>query len=555
MPAGPAIELDIRRFRYRRSESDALTGVRLSVPAGGFLGVIGRNRAGKSTLACCLNRGVPAFFRGEFDGTVRLNGQDIDGRTMATLAQTVGLVFQDFESQLFSSDVLRECAFIAENLAVPPDEIRRRCEDRLSALDLWSRRDREPSSLSGGQKQRLALACVLTSEPSILALDEPTTDLDGESVSQLLEALRQERDAGRTVVFITHELDQLADADQVAVMDGGRMVASGPAAKVLSDVPLLRGAGIEPPQLSALFHTLELPERPRTVEEAEALLRAGGFNRASDAPYEAVPTQEIARIHNVRFGYEPGKAVIDDFDLSIQAGTVTALLGRNGSGKTTLVKILAGILPPWSGSVSVDGVDLAVAPIPQRPSLVGLVFQNPDHQIFSQTVFEEVAFGPRHQAISEDAVLERVEWALERAGLSDRSDADPFAMTKGERKRVALASVLACRPRLLILDEPTTGLDAPERETMMTSLRRLAEEGHGVLVITHHIALACAYADRVALIDGGRRLCDAPSAEVFGHADLVRRAGLTLPAAVELGLRFGVFARGPADLAVLLRRG
>ncbi len=554
-PESPAAEFEIESFRDRRADAPALRDIRLALPAGGVIGVIGHNGAGKSTLAQTLNRIVPTFRKGEWRGTVRLFGEDIAARTVAQLAATVGVVFQDFETQLFSSSVLREAAFGLESRGLESGVIAARVREWLARMDLWDLREREPASLSGGQKQRLALACVLAAETPILALDEPTTDLDPESAAAIVEIVRALATGRRTVLHVTHDLESLGGADLIVAMKDGRVRATMTPGELWRDPDGVRACGATPPPLADLFSRLGLTARPDTVDAAHAALASNGFSaRPAQICHRPTPGDTMVRASGVEFGYRPDQTVLRGVDLEIRAGELVALLGANGCGKTTLVKLLAGILRPRSGRVLVGGREVASLAAHERPGAVGLVFQNPDHQLFCATAAEEVAFGPKHQRLGADEIASRVSSALEVTGLADAQGRDPFAMTKGERKRLALASVLACRPRLLILDEPTTGLDAVEQERMMATLAALVDAGHAVLVITHAIAHAAAFATRIVAMSEGRIVADGDPFEVLTDAAACRASRLVAPTIVQLAREMGTRALTVASLAAQLER-
>lgn len=550
-----AAELDIELFRDRRADSPALRDIRLSLPAGGVIGIIGHNGAGKSTLTQTLDRIVPTFRKGEWRGTVRLFGEDIAHRTVAQLAPTVGVVFQDFETQLFSSSVLREAAFTLESRGIAPATIAERVRAWLTRVDLWELREREPASLSGGQKQRLALASVLAAETPILALDEPTTDLDPRSAAEIVGVVHELARERRTIVHVTHDLESLVHADLIVVMKDGRIHDTATPADLWREPERVRACGAAPPPLADLFARLGLAERPDGVGTASELLATRGFRPTAD-PIEtrATPGDVMVRATGLTFGYRADRTAVSEVDLEIRAGELVALVGANGCGKTTLVKLIAGILRPRAGQARVGGREVASLAAHERPGAVGLVFQNPDHQLFCATAAEEVAFGPRHQRLAPEDIAPRVDEALAIAGLADAGGRDPFSMTKGERKRLALASVLACRPRLLILDEPTTGLDAPEQERMMATLARLVDAGHAVVVITHALAHASAFATRVVAMADGRIVADGDPFDVLSNDGACREAHLVAPSIVRLARRMGTRALTAESLAARLER-
>ncbi|HID87837.1 MAG TPA: ABC transporter ATP-binding protein, partial [Anaerolineae bacterium] len=425
---GPAISIEDLSFAYRGSEQKALAGINLELRDGQFAVIMGHGGAGKSTLCYCLNALIPKFFKGSYEGRVLVKGIEAGTSKVYDMSRLVGLVFQDFESQLFSTNVELEVAFGPENYGVPREEIRRRVDRYLTFVRLAELRNREPASLSGGQKQRLAIASVLAMEPEILVMDEPTTDLDPIGRDEVLSVAEELERQGRTLLIVDHEPETAQGADLVFLMKEGHLVRQGPPREVLTDVPLVLDCGVMPPQVVELFHRLDGPELPWTVEEAlhlfrEARLRlkpgAHDLLRGMDATRAGrVRDEVILETRGLGFVYEEGRVeALRDVDLRIRAGEFVAIIGQNGSGKTTLAKQFNGLLHPTRGEVLVDGASTRALSRAALARAVGYVFQNPDHQIFARTVREEVAFGPRNFGMDEAEIEERVAEALRVVGL------------------------------------------------------------------------------------------------------------------------------------------
>src|SRR5918997_1564810 len=466
-------------YRYRGRRDAALRGVDLEIGEGEFVVVMGPSGAGKSTLCVSLNGLIPHFFRGQMEGEVRIRGRSTREGKVGEFAREVGLVFQDFEAQLFSTNVALEVAFGPENLGVEREEMVRRVESVLERVRLGGFEGRQPATLSGGQKQRLAIASVLAMEPRILCLDEPTTDLDpiGKlGIFEIAEDLKDREDV--TLIVVEHETEETLDADRIVVLRDGKVVADRPAREVLRDVELLEGSSVMPLGVARFFREKGVgdEELPLTPEEGLEEFERRGWRVSPERHRELVEADEVRErgygeplieVEGLSHRYPNGVVALEGVDLEVRRGEFLAVLGQNGSGKTTLVKHFNGLLGPTEGSVRVEGeetVELGIRRLGQR---VGYVFQNPDHQIFSDTVADEVAFGPKIREMEEDEIEERVSEALAAVGLEGREEEDPFGLTKGERQRVAVASVLAVRPEVLILDEPTTGLDYAEQRSMM----------------------------------------------------------------------------------------
>jgi energy-coupling factor transport system ATP-binding protein len=550
----PIVSFTDVAFRYRGGARRALDGFSFGIVPGETVIVLGKSGAGKSTLCCCLNGLVPNFLKGEFSGRVTVAGRNTLEHAVKSFAPTVGMVFQDFESQLFSTTAELEAAFGPENLALPREEIRRRVTAALSRTGLSGYEKREPATLSGGEKQRLALAATLSLHPAVLALDEPTSDLDPrgkEEVHSIARALRQERLCA--VVLVEPETEEAHHADRVVVLRDGRVDLSGPPSRVLRETDRLRAAGVRPSPSAELSVRLGLPP---VVEPQEAALaiRSAGYKarggREAAAASRGGPSVLSAR--KLGFSYAGSSPVVDGIDLDIFPGDLVAILGQNGSGKTTLAKLLAGILSPSAGVVLSAGADIRRLSRLEASRRVGFVFQNPDHQIFAETVEDEVSFGPRHHGLSEREVSSRVEEALSAVALLDRRRSDPFLLSKGERQRVAVASVLATRPETIILDEPTTGLDYGEIRDAMSLVGRLNASGHAVVMITHAMWVAAEYARRIVVMEKGRILADGSPQEVFRRRDVLRRAALKPPETAVLADLLGLDALSVDGMASAL---
>lgn len=546
-----AIEVRDLAYRYRGQEKPALGGIDLEVAEGEFVVVMGPSGAGKSTLCVSLNGLIPHFFRGRMEGEVRVHGRSTREGKVGEFAREVGLVFQDFEAQLFSTNVALEVAFGPENFAVDREEMGRRVREVLGRVRLEGFEGRQPATLSGGQKQRLAIASVLAIEPRILCLDEPTTDLDpiGKlGVFEIAEELRRRDDV--TLIVVEHETEETLEADRIVVLREGKIVADRPAHEVLRDVELLESSRIMPLQVTRFFHEKGLWEGQLPLTPQEGIKEFGrrGWRVSPERHRELVEADEerergygeaLIEVEGLAHRYPNGVVALEGVDLTVRRGEFLAVLGQNGSGKTTLVKHFNGLLEPTEGSVRVEGEETVRQGVRRLGQRVGYVFQNPDHQIFSDTVADEVAFGPKVRGMEEDETRERVAEALRAVGLEGYEEEDPFGLTKGERQRVAVASVLAVRPDVLILDEPTTGLDYAEQRSMMDLVRRLNEAGSTIIVVTHTMWVVAEYAHRAAVVRDGRAVLSGTVREVFAEESELRDASLRPPHIVSMGNSLG----------------
>ena len=554
-------------YYYRGRERPALRGVDLEVGTGEFVVIMGHSGAGKSTLCAALNGLVPHFFRGSMEGEVRIRGRSTRGRRVGELAREVGLVFQDFEAQLFSTNVELEVAFGPENFAVEREEMVRRVRESLRLVRLEGFENRQPATLSGGQKQRLAIASVLAMEPPIICLDEPTTDLDPAGKQDIFDIARrlQERE-DVTLIVVEHETEEALDADRIVVLREGGVLADRPAREVLGDVELLEGARVMPLQVPRFFRGRGVGEGklPLTPEEGVEEFRRRGWRISSgrhrglieeDREREQGYGEPIIEVEGLVHRYPNGVVALEGVDLTVRRGEFLAVIGQNGSGKTTLVKHFNGLLEPTGGSVRVGGEETRRQGLLRLGQRVGYVFQNPDHQIFSDTVFDEVAFGPRIRGLGAEEVRERVGEALAAVGLEGFEKEDPFGLTKGERQRVAVASVLSVRPEVLILDEPTTGLDYAEQRSMMELVRRLNEAGSTIIVVTHAMWVVAEYAHRAVVVHEGRLALSGSVREVFAREKELREAALRPPHVVSMSNALGHTALSVEELLRITEDG
>jgi cobalt transport protein ATP-binding subunit len=551
----PAIAVRGLRCAYDGTGRAALDGVDLELPAGALAVVMGATGAGKSTLARCLTRIVPCFTPADVRGEIRLAGEPIDGRRVGELAGTIGMVFQDFEAQLFSTDVTQEVVFGLEQTGVPAGEMPARLHRALAGVGLAGFEGRDPTTLSGGEKQRLAIAGLLALRPRIMLLDEPTTDLDPVGRGEVMRTLAALRAEGLTLLVIDHDTTTAADADRLVLLHEGRVVVSGRPMDVLADVATCAAAGVRPADVPRVFAALGVDAPPLDVETAAERLRAAGFQ---PRPPRFLPRSRISGIAAVEVQglghrYPNGHEALVDVNVRIRRGEVVALVGRNGSGKTTLAKHLNGLLRPTAGHVTVRGQQVDVATLEEMARHVGYVFQDPDHQLFAASVGEEVAFGPRNLGLPVPEVDARVADALEAVGLHDR-DSDPFLLDKGFRQRLAVAAVLALGPDVLVLDEPTTGLDFAEQQKMMDLVRRLNAAGRTILLITHTPWVIAEYADRVILLADGRVRYDGEVRGFFADDELLAAAAFRAPDVTRLGRLLGCTPLSVEELVSWLPR-
>ena len=361
IPTALAASVEGVTFTYHGADRPALRGVSFAQAAGETIGVMGASGAGKSTLAKCLNRIVPEFEDGDFQGAITIAGEPLEHLRVCDVAPKVGMVFQDFESQLFSTNVAHEVAFAMEQVGMDRAEMDRRIMPALEAVGLRGFEHRDPMSLSGGEKQRLAIASVLALRPSVIVLDEPTTDLDPEGRAEVFELIAKLRAEGLSLIVIEHESEELRAADRIIVLREGEVAADGPPAEVFARTELLTACGVRPPGLGRALELLGIDAQPKDVDAAlEAILKAyprlaktliegPADARVEPLPVAASKSPAFIGIENVSFSYADGPRVLDSIDLKVEAGEFLAIVGQNGSGKTTLAKHIVGLLQAGDG--------------------------------------------------------------------------------------------------------------------------------------------------------------------------------------------------------------
>ncbi|HOJ71977.1 MAG TPA: energy-coupling factor transporter ATPase [Syntrophorhabdaceae bacterium] len=556
---GVSISIKSLSFTYHNSKQPAIKDINGEIKDGEFVVIMGHGGAGKSTLCYATNGIVPRFYRGgEYRGNVYIADRSVREFSISEMAKTVGLVFQDFEAQLFSTNVELEIAFGLENIGLPRDEISRRIDRYIDFLDLKGKRLSDTSILSGGQKQRLAIGAVIAMEPSVVVMDEPTSDLDPLGRAGVLSLAGLLRERKRTLVMVDYDPDTPVGADQLWLMKDGEIIGQGRPEKYLSDEKLLLSCGVMPPQTVSLFNRMGWEGSPLTVEAAKDLIEKGNLvkrrnqRKQKDSYFNS--NNFFIEARGVYFRYpNSGNDVLRDINFGIKKGEFIAILGQNGSGKTTIAKHLNRLLAPTSGDILIDGKPTTRYRHNELARLVGYVFQNPDYQIFASTVQEEVGFGLKTLGEDHKTIKRNVAEALAVTGLEGYEHRSPFVLTKGERQRVAVASVLSVKPEVIILDEPTTGLDYQHQRDSLEMLKDLNRKGHTVIIITHSMWIAEEYAHRCIVMKDGKVLDDGETRSVFAHEQRLSQASLIPSPIVRLSNWLGADAMTVEGLAEELK--
>ena len=548
----------------RRDENGERVGVKRAVDAvtidvqkGQFIAVLGHNGSGKSTMAKHLNALLTPT-----GGTVLVCGMDTkDDDHLWDIRKSSGMVFQNPDNQIIATIVEDDVAFGPENLGVPADEIERRVTESLTAVGMIEHREDSPNRLSGGQKQRIAVAGIMAMKPECIILDEPTAMLDPNGRREVLETVRRlNREEGITVIHITHYMSEVTEADAVFVMDHGKIAMQGTPREIFSRLSELQELGLDAPQATILAHELKkrgfpLPDGILSVTEfSEAYRALPEAFRVSD-PYKSLPEHveesvtalseneaPLIELKHVNYTYSPKtayeKKAVRDVSLQIRAGEFVCLIGHTGSGKSTLIQLLNGLEKPTDGQVLYRGEDINGKGYDRRAlrNKVGLVFQYPEHQLFEATVLKDVCFGPKNQGLSEEEQFKRAKGALNLVQIGeDFWNDSPLELSGGQKRRVAIAGVLAMHPEVLILDEPTAGLDPKGRDEILSEIARIHEEaGITVVLVSHCMEDVACYANWVHVMDGGKLLYAGKPAVVFTHLERLKKVGLGVPQVTEI---------------------
>lgn len=554
-----AIELKNVSYRYPSAADPCLKNVNLTVEKGKFIVLMGASGAGKTTLSLCLNGLIPQLLEGELTGQISVAGYDVRKTAVQSLFRVLGLVLQDPETQIIGCTVEEDTAFGPRNFLVPLEDIKRKVNQTLEKVRLGGYNERLTEELSGGEKQRLAIAGVLVMEPEILVLDEPTSELDPvgrAEIYETLDDLRRKKDL--TILLVEHSSEEVIEkADEVVVLNQGEVGWRGEPTELFRNINLLGQFGIKPIPVSLIgwnFYErgwISLAEIPLDILSAEGMIRAllpkyglgqgqaqGQRTHRLLKPESHTPEKVIAvQVSDLSYQYNSGQPALQGIDLAIDAGEFVALIGQNGAGKTTLAKHLNGLLKPTSGNVIVDGMNTSQYDTSHLSKTIGYVFQNPDHQIFSASVEKELEFGLKNAGFKGKEVKERVNHILLYTGLERYRNVHPFSLGKGERQMVAVASILVLNPKVLIIDEPTTGSDWVGIQTMMALIRKLHRDGTTIIMISHDMDLVAQYAKRIIVLKDGSITLDGNPQAVFSNEELLLDSAIVPPQLCRLSTR------------------
>ena len=503
-----SIEIENLRFTYPSRKIPTLLDITTRVPRGAFVLLTGPTGCGKSTLLRTLNGLIPHASAGTLTGSVHLDGKDIATQRLATTCQQVSLLFQNPDDQLFCTLVEDEVAFGLENLSFPAEKIKDRIAFALKQVGLTEFASRQISSLSGGEKQRVALAAICAMQPQVLLLDEPTSHLDPQGTRDILNIVKHlNSEIGITVVLATHRTKEVAPlCSHVWLMENGRLCLDLPKAEAFQEATPYQRLGVQVPVGAPPNAPISPLKRVSTVARQAALLN----------------------IQNLHFRYpNTDKDAVCGISCEVPRGEVLAIMGANGSGKTTLIHLIAGLLRPSAGEVRIDGKLCNRVKLHQLAGKVGIVFQNPDLLLQAENVRDEVTFGPKNLKFPPKTLEDRIDKTLTRFDLQNLSSEAPYALSRGQRQRTAVASTFSLHPDLFLLDEPTTGQDAQHLHQLMDELcDEIRQENRILIFATHDTELTLKYADRILLLRNGTVIYDGDPDTAFANQDLLQQASL-----------------------------
>ena len=601
----PLLELNDVSFQYiihrdgnneskdkKHNESNlnfALNKVNLSIYTGEFVGIIGPSGAGKTTLASLFSGAIPHHYSGHLSGTVNIAGYDTNSLELTNIACLIGSVIQDIDAQMVAANVEDELLFGLENFSVPHDEILPRIENALETVGITNLRNRDLDTLSGGQKQKVAIAAILALKPKVMVLDEPTCALDPVSSRMIFDVLRDlNRNFGITVVVIEQKVALLSEyCKRLIVLSKGELVMDAPTGVALKNADLLSEVGINYPRTTHLIKQLQeeqicsnseltvgveetvdtivktlqsdIPNTSNTSDPSNSsnTFDSSDISETSDENnaniLESVNELSDSRIiksnsfanpclslNHVSFAYTNGVKALEDVSFNANSGELIALIGRNGAGKTTITKIINGLLRPTKGSVIIDGIDTKTLRISQIAKYVSTLFQNPDYQLCKETVLEEVAFSCKLIGEDSNQAQAHAMEVIEKLNLNPLDI--PFMLSRGQRQMVALAATVVTRPKILVLDEPTCGLDYRECVRIMQVVEDLRDHGCCVIMVCHDMEVVLDYATRLITINDGKLIIDGCARDVFENPEVTKAASLCPPLLCSVSK--GLVARG-----------
>ena len=525
-------------FQYDAQAEATLKDISFDIAKGEKVLILGPSGSGKSTLAQCLNGIIPNIHKGQAQGQVRIDGQDIFKQSIYDKSQLVSTVLQDPDGQFIGLTVAEDLAFALENDCADQSEMKDKVALWAERLDLTSLLNHRPQDLSGGQKQRVSLAGVLIDESPILLFDEPLANLDPKSGQETIDLIDKiHKEVGATTIIIEHRLEDVLyrPVDRILLVNDGELLFNGSPDELLSSTLLLEN-GIREPLYVTVLRQLGFDTR-----SAQNLSQLDALDLSDLALPDRVlkdkrdsSSDSILKVEGLSVSYGDNPAIIEDMSFSLKKGERLAIVGKNGAGKSTLAKALCGFVPS-QGKLTYKGQDISQDSIAERSERIGFVLQNPNQMISQTMIFDEVALGLRLRGIEEAEVEERVHEVLKTCGLYSFRKWPISALSFGQKKRVTIASILVLKPEIIILDEPTAGQDYKTYTDIMTFLDSLQKQGHTIVMITHDMQLMLEYSDRCLVVVEGKIIADDNPVTILNQKDLLESANLKQTSLYTLG--------------------
>jgi len=525
-------------FQYDAQAEATLKDISFDIAKGEKVLILGPSGSGKSTLAQCLNGIIPNIHKGQAQGQVRIDGQDIFKQSIYDKSQLVSTVLQDPDGQFIGLTVAEDLAFALENDCADQSEMKDKVALWAERLDLTSLLNHRPQDLSGGQKQRVSLAGVLIDESPILLFDEPLANLDPKSGQETIDLIDKiHKEVGATTIIIEHRLEDVLyrPVDRILLVNDGTLLFNGSPDELLSSTLLLENGIREPLYVTVLrqlgFDTRDAQNLSQldAVDLSDLVLPDRVLKDRRDSSSDS-----ILKVEGLSVSYGDNPAIIEDMSFSLKKGERLAIVGKNGAGKSTLAKALCGFVPS-QGKLTYKGQDISQDSIAERSERIGFVLQNPNQMISQTMIFDEVALGLRLRGIEETEVEERVHEVLKTCGLFSFRKWPISALSFGQKKRVTIASILVLRPEIIILDEPTAGQDYKTYTDIMNFLDSLQKQGHTIVMITHDMQLMLEYSDRCLVVVEGKVIADDNPVTILNQKDLLESANLKQTSLYTLG--------------------
>ena len=525
-------------FQYDAQAEATLKDISFDIAKGEKVLILGPSGSGKSTLAQCLNGIIPNIHKGQAQGQVRIDGQDIFKQSIYDKSQLVSTVLQDPDGQFIGLTVAEDLAFALENDCADQSEMKDKVALWAERLDLTSLLNHRPQDLSGGQKQRVSLAGVLIDESPILLFDEPLANLDPKSGQETIDLIDKiHKEVGATTIIIEHRLEDVLyrPVDRILLVNDGELLFNGSPDELLSSTLLLEN-GIREPLYVTVLRQLGFDTR-----SAQNLSQLDALDLSDLALPDRVlkdkrdsSSDSILKVEGLSVSYGDSPAIIEDLSFSLKKGERLAIVGKNGAGKSTLAKALCGFVPS-QGKLTYKGQDISQDSIAERSERIGFVLQNPNQMISQTMIFDEVALGLRLRGIEEAEVEARVHEVLKTCGLYSFRKWPISALSFGQKKRVTIASILVLKPEIIILDEPTAGQDYKTYTDIMNFLDSLQKQGHTIVMITHDMQLMLEYSDRCLVVVEGKIIADDNPVTILNQKDLLESANLKQTSLYTLG--------------------